>query len=83
MFVVRNLIFIFLFSDSDSGSSSGSEPDAAKASVPANAVEVYFFLYKSNEFCYFRGSMLVEILWLPPSLSLSLSNVSYYMFSFC
>lgn len=42
MFVVRNLIFIFLFSDSDSGSSSGSEPDAAKASVPANAVEVCF-----------------------------------------
>lgn len=42
MFVVRNLIFIFLFSDSDSGSSTGGEPDAAKASVPANAVEVCF-----------------------------------------
>lgn len=41
------IYFIFnFFPDSDSGSSSGSESDAAKASVPADILEVHLNVRK-------------------------------------
>lgn len=43
------------FSDSDSGSSSGSESDAAKASVPADTIEVY--LNVRNQIIFTTGFM--------------------------